>query len=82
MLSVPLPAGTVMLTALRGWFGEDTARCWDKLADLFDDNPYFSVLNHPGDYLGYCSATPTPTVRLHVGMLIQEAAAARGNGDG
>lgn len=74
-------AGAVMLSALRGWFGDDTPRCWTKLADMFDDCPYFSVLNHPEDCtvnMGYAYGTATPSVRLHVGMLTQEAAAARG----
>jgi hypothetical protein len=68
-----------MLTALRDWFGNDTPRCWTKLADMFDDH-YFTVLNHPDDdsHLGrFGGVVPTPLVRLNIGMLIAEAAAAR-----
>lgn len=69
-----------MLTALRDWFGDDTPRCWTKLADMFDSCPYFTVLNHPDDYSHlrqFGDDVPTPLVRLNVDRLITEAAAAR-----
>jgi hypothetical protein len=62
-----------MLDALRQWFGEDTPRCWSKLADMFEDSAYFSVF----EVVSEIRDTPIPAVRLHVGKLLNEAYAAR-----
>lgn len=64
-------AGAVMLSALKDWFGDDTPRCWTRLADLFEGSEYFAVTEVDAS---------THAVRLRVGMLIAEAAAVRAGG--
>jgi len=69
-----------MLTGLRDWFGEETPRCWVKLAEVFEGSVYFTVLDV--DRLAYMNPwsqdpVSTPAVRLSVGLLIQEAMRAR-----